>query len=416
MAQTQIGSLTARDATQWPGPAQLRAPPLGLPARAPSRDPSPVLEPSPDDLSREVYCVLGLPIDAIELGEALRRIRAAAKSGTPFFLSTPNLNFLINSLADPEFRESLLLSDLCPADGMPIVWIARLAGIPIKQRVAGSDIFESLKEAKSLAQRLTVFLLGGQHDVAASACVALNAGPGAVRCVGSMNPGYGDVEDLSSDAIIDAINASNADFLNVALGAAKGQAWLVRNHRRLRVPVRAHLGAVINFQAGSVERAPALLRKAGLEWLWRIKEEPHLWTRYWRDGCVLLRLLLTRVLPLVIHSSWHTPGRHRRNLRMETCEHRGSVVVKLAGVATSHHAAAAIAEFRHALPLARERVIVDVSGIRAIDARFLGLLLMVRKHLNKRRARLEFVGASRAIKRTFRLNGLGFLLSTEQAA
>lgn len=416
MAQTHFGSVRLREANRWPGPDQLRAPPLRLPARAPSRDSSPLLGPSPDDLSREVYCVLGLPIDAIELGEALRRIRAAAKSGTPFFLSTPNLNFLINSLADPEFRESLLLSDLCPPDGMPIVWIARLAGIPIKQRVAGSDIFESLKEAQSFPQRLTVFLLGGLQDVAASACMALNAGSGAVRCVGAMNPGYGGVEDLSSDAIIDAINASNADFLNVALGAAKGQAWLVRNHQRLRVPVRAHLGAVINFQAGSVRRAPAILRKAGLEWLWRIKEEPHLWRRYWCDGCGLLRLLLTRVLPLAIYSSWQASGGRGRNLRVQTSGYSGSVVVKLAGVATAPHVATAIAELRYALTLGKERIIVDVSGVRAIDARFLGLLLMVRKHLKQHQARLEFVGASRATKRMFRLNGVGFLLSAGQSA
>jgi N-acetylglucosaminyldiphosphoundecaprenol N-acetyl-beta-D-mannosaminyltransferase len=71
---------------------------------------------------------------------------------------------------------------------------------------------------------------------------------------------------------------------------------------------------------------------------------------------------------------------------------------------------------RYALTLGKERIIVDVSGVRAIDARFLGLLLMVRKHLKQHQARLEFVGASRATKRMFRLNGVGFLLSAGQSA
>ena len=78
--------------------------------------------------------------------EVLRSIDTAAEGASPFLISTPNINFLVNSQTDPQFRESLLLSDLCPPDGMPVVWIARLLGIPIRRRVAGSDILESLKE------------------------------------------------------------------------------------------------------------------------------------------------------------------------------------------------------------------------------------------------------------------------------
>src|SRR5262249_23627212 len=85
---------------------------------------APVSPVSCDDLEREVYCVLGLPIDALDMQTALRYIDAAAANRTPLFISTPNLNFLANSRADVEFRESLLASDLCPADGMPIIWIA----------------------------------------------------------------------------------------------------------------------------------------------------------------------------------------------------------------------------------------------------------------------------------------------------
>src|SRR5262245_22109722 len=88
-----------------------------------------------DDLARNVYCVLGLPIDVLDIAAVLHRIEAAAASRAILFISTPNLNFLANSRSDAEFRESLLESDLCPADGMPIVWIARLIGVPIKTRV-----------------------------------------------------------------------------------------------------------------------------------------------------------------------------------------------------------------------------------------------------------------------------------------
>src|SRR5271166_2722165 len=98
-----------------------------------------------DDLSRDVYCVAGMPIDAIEMRAVLKKIDEATAKRRPFLISTPNLNYLVNSQADVEFRESLLTSDLCPADGMPIVWIARLLGAPIQRRIAGSDIFAALK-------------------------------------------------------------------------------------------------------------------------------------------------------------------------------------------------------------------------------------------------------------------------------
>src|SRR5271170_3598049 len=121
-----------------------------------------------DDLSREVYCILGIPIDAIEMPAVLSRIDAAAANAAPFLISTPNLNFLVNSQTDPEFRKSLLLSDLCPPDGMPIVWIARLMGIPIKRRIAGSDMFEALKSRRRPEGPLKIFLFGATEQVAAA--------------------------------------------------------------------------------------------------------------------------------------------------------------------------------------------------------------------------------------------------------
>ena len=160
---------------------------------------------------------------------------------------------------DPEFRESLLLSDLCPADGMPIVWIARLTGIPIKHRIAGSDIFEALKARPHPKRPLKVFLFGAKESVAAAAARALNVTAG-LSCVGWICPGWGTVDELSQEIFIDQINSSNADFLVATLGAVKGQLWLKRNHRRLRIPIRSHLGATVHFQAGTVKRAPAPFR------------------------------------------------------------------------------------------------------------------------------------------------------------
>ena len=120
----------------------------------------------PDDLAREVYCIFGMPIDAIEMPAVLQRIKAAASAARPFVISTPNVNFLANCRDNPIFRESLLVSDLCTADGMTIVWIARIFGMPIRSRVAGSDIFEALKTDYSPTNPLKVFLFGGDEGIA----------------------------------------------------------------------------------------------------------------------------------------------------------------------------------------------------------------------------------------------------------
>ena len=364
----------------------------------------------PDDLSREVYCILGMPVDAIGMHAALHQIESAAAGRTPFLISTPNLNFLVNSQWDRDFRESLILSDLCTADGMPIIWIAWLTGIPIKDRIAGSDIFDALKSEYSTAHPLKIFLFGGAEGVAAAASRALNGRPSGLHCVGWFYPGFCSAEEMSRDDIIDNINSSGADFLVASLGAQKGQLWLRRNHHRLLIPVRAHLGASLNFQAGTVRRAPPIMRKIGLEWLWRIKEEPYLWRRYWNDGSVLLRLLFTRVLPLAFWTWWLRLKYERRGEDLIITQDYGdeSVTVSLSGPANARHVDKAIPAFREAIA-AKKRITLDFSNTRTIDARFLGLLLMLKKTLKTTGATLVFVGLSPGLERIFRLNRLDFI-------
>ena len=211
--------------------------------------------------------------------------------------------------------------------------------------------------------------------------------------------------------MIDRINSSNANFLVAALGAKKGQLWLQRNHRRLRIPIRAHLGATINFQAGTVKRAPHILQKLGLEWLWRIKEEPYLWRRYWSDGLVLLRLTLTHIVPLAIQarSLRRRCERDGHDLVIKQVSQLDRVTLGLSGFAMASHAGKTISCFRDATKT-KKQIIIDFSETCAIDARFLGLLLMLKKQLVAQGSGLRLMGISRRMARTFRLNGLEYLL------
>jgi N-acetylglucosaminyldiphosphoundecaprenol N-acetyl-beta-D-mannosaminyltransferase len=363
------------------------------------------------DLRRRVYCVLGVVVDAVDMESTVAHVGHAATLRSPLLIATPNLNFLVQSRTDLEFKETLLDSDLCLADGMSVVWLARLMGLPIRDKVSGSDLFEIMKID---ARRLKVFFFGGPEGVAEAAANALNSKPNQLTCVGSLYPGFGSVEELSAEGVIDSINGSEADFLAVSLGAKKGQLWLQRNHERLTIPVRVHLGAVLAFQAGSVRRAPRVFQKSGFEWLWRIKEEPYLWRRYLGDGCTLLYLLLTRVAPLAVLNRWSKIRLtlFPRDLVVGVEPIGDSVLIRLSGAATERYIEGAALHFERTLGLrSGMMVVVDLSGTESIDSRFLALLLLFRRYLRSRGSQLTFIKAPRAIRRSFALNDVGFLLA-----
>lgn len=243
----------------------------------------------PEAPERQTVRLLGIEFDVIDLDETVARLRNAALTRQPLFLSTANVNFAVLASRDAAFRRSLDASDLCVPDGAPIVWIARLLRLPLRQRVAGADIFEALRRVRG--RPLKIYFFGGPPGVAERAATVINADGGGMLCVGFDSPGFGDVESMSSSETIERINAAGADFVVVSLGAQKGQAWILRNRQCLSAPIVSHLGAVVNFVAGVVPRAPHWLRRAGLEWAWRVRQEPHLASRYAQDGAALVTLL-----------------------------------------------------------------------------------------------------------------------------
>lgn len=257
----------------------------------------------------EAVCILGLPIDLVSMAQAVARVHEAALTRKKCIISTPNLNFLINARRDAAFRESVLRSDLSLADGVSLLAVARMMGVRLPERVSGADLFLSLCEANH-APPLRVFFLGGPKDAARLACEKMNHSAKGAIGVGYDEAGFGDVESLSPQSLIDKINACHADFLVVSLGAAKGQAWIMRNHARLNTPVISHLGAVVNFTAGTVRRAPMWMQKAGLEWLWRASTEAGLFRRYWEDGKALLNILVTKHLTGALLERQHRHDTH----------------------------------------------------------------------------------------------------------
>ena len=237
---------------------------------------------APDPLTRDAVALFGLPFDVGDLASTTARLRAAVDAGERLWFSTANLDWLVMAAREAKFRRTILDSDLVTIDGAPVAALARMAGLDRATRVAGADLFDALRAG---SPPLRVFFFGGRDGAAEGAARALSAG--GLIAAGHLNPGFGDVEAMSGEEIIRTINAAEADLLVVSLGAAKGQAWIARNEGRLTAPLVSHLGAVVDFAAGTVSRAPQLVQRLGAEWAWRIGQDLALWRRYADDARAL---------------------------------------------------------------------------------------------------------------------------------
>nr|WP_321465547.1 WecB/TagA/CpsF family glycosyltransferase [uncultured Desulfobulbus sp.] len=246
-------------------------------------------------MERDVHCLFGLAVDNCSLTSTKDLLRQRIRQGQKTVLSTININWIAQTLRNEEFRDIVNGSDLVVIDGKPLLWLAQLLGCPMRETVPGSTLIQELLE-EQVDQPLTIFLLGGEGDTAKLAMQNINRHHnGGLRAVGALNPGHGTVEELSTAEILNAVNSTQPDILLVALGAKKGTLWIERNRCQLNAKVISHLGATINFLAGTVHRAPRFVQSSGLEWAWRIIQEPKLFSRYALDALTLMKFLFPRI-------------------------------------------------------------------------------------------------------------------------
>jgi N-acetylglucosaminyldiphosphoundecaprenol N-acetyl-beta-D-mannosaminyltransferase len=380
-------------------------PPTGLEERGRAVS----LPPVASDFSRLVYCLMGIPVDAVSARQAIRKLQGAVRRQDRCFLSTPNLNFLIASLSDQNFRESVIRSDLSVADGMPLVWMARLLGLPVRERVAGSTLFENIGAADDV-KAMRVYFFGGPHGAAALAAEAVNSKSSGMHCVGHASPGFGSIEEMSDPATIDNINQRDPDFLVVALGAKKGQRWIEHNLTVLTARVISHLGAVINMAAGTITRAPLWMQRVGLEWVWRIKEEPALWKRYLGDGAVLTKLLVFNVLPSLYYERIYrrTIADWRATVRLEHSSDTCKVVLD------GQWNDSMLSPLREALAEATIQpchITVDMSGVEYGDSAFIALLIILYGHQLRVRRQYVLTGVTPILRRILRAHCADYLVT-----
>lgn len=376
------------------------------------------LDPSPSWLRERLHTFLGLPFDLVTVDETCRKVFNAVASQQRLFLTTPNVNFVVACSRNAVFRNSVIDSDWVVVDGMPLVWLGRWLGLPVPERVAGSSVFERLQCTPPAVgqQKLRVYFFGGPPGAAGDAADKMNVDTAGMVCVGHASPGFGTVESMSTVELIDQINAAQADFLVVALGAEKGQAWIQRNRERLNVPVISHLGAVVNFAAGGLRRAPGGWQRTGFEWLWRIKEEPNLWRRYAKDAWGLCRLIMAQVVPCKWHrvvSQFNKRGQHKAVMLVTREKQRVSIHLQGAWLCQK-------SDFLKArlVSLVNETrpVRLDFSKLQDIDAKILGDIFMLLKHRRSQGRGLWIGPVPQKVRRLFSYYGVEYLLEEKASA
>lgn len=247
----------------------------------------------------------GMPVHAVTEAECVARILAALDAGRGGYVVTPNLDHLRRFHRDAEYRRLAASADLTVADGVPLLWAAKLAGTPLPGRVAGSDLIDSLSAAAARAGR-SLYLLGGETGCADEAAGVLTGRYPGLRIAGTHCPAVGFESDPAAmSAIADRLAAARPDVVYVALGSPKQERLIAALRDRLPGAWWLGVGISFSFVAGRVARAPVWMQRTGLEWLHRLTREPRrLAKRYLVEGlpfaaglavrCLLRRLRVLR--------------------------------------------------------------------------------------------------------------------------
>lgn len=213
-------------------------------------------------------------IDNLTMDEAIKRIDELIQERKNAFVVTPNVDHIIQLERGGELVEAYKQADLVLTDGKPLIWISKWYGTPIKEKISGSDLFPKLCELAAKKQ-YSMFFLGAAEGVAAKAAENLKKKYQTLRIVGTYSPPKGFENDNDEiGKIIKMIKEAQPHILIVALGCPKQELFILHNREKLNVPLSLGLGASLDFEAGNVKRAPKWMANHGLEWVYRIFQDP----------------------------------------------------------------------------------------------------------------------------------------------
>ena len=224
----------------------------------------------PDAAGRSVVELLGVPVHRTDVAAALHRITQFIEEGAPHQVVTPDSSALVRAQRDPELMDILQSADLVTADGAGLVWMAKVMGLPLWERVSGVDLMDHICELAA-EKGYSIYLLGAAPGVAEAAAAKLQERHPGLKVVGTM---HGYFPEDREPEIVRGIAQARPDILFVALGVPRQEKWIRRHLDELSVPVAIGVGGSFDVISGRLKRAPLLMQRWGLEWLWRALREP----------------------------------------------------------------------------------------------------------------------------------------------
>jgi len=233
--------------------------------------------------------LLGLPFHDLTLAETLDYCVAAMAGGQSRYLVTANVDFTAQAYEDPDLKKIVFFADRVVCDGMPLVWLSRVFGAPLRERVAGSDLVPRLLE---LCARLghPVYFFGSDLTTLQEAKVIAEARYPGLAVAGLDSPPMGAVLEWDNEALCARMRSSGARLLLVCLGCPKQERWICAHHQETGIPLSIGVGASLDFITGKQKRAPRWMQKTGMEWFWRMSGSPlRLVSRYSKDLAFLLK-------------------------------------------------------------------------------------------------------------------------------
>lgn len=351
------------------------------------------------DTVRYPVAILGVPVDTFNMTETIDRLDQFIKhsriSGRGNQIATVNADFITNALADPTQMAILRKASLAMPDGMPVVWGARMLSAPIMERVAGVDVVLGLAE-RAAQKGYSMYLLGAAPDVACRAAeILVDRFPG-LEIVGVQSPIVNKVEETNPQ-ILEDILEKQPDILLVAFGNPKQELWIDYYAEQLRVPVMIGVGGTLDFISGWKKRAPKWMQGSGLEWLYRLAQEPgRLWRRYGRNIFVFGPRLFWQWLQMRV---LRKPGTDQPVREVDI--HSLMAVISIQNCLTVENFSHFSTAFQKALTKT-VAIFVDLSRVDFVDSAAFGGMVRLTWQVRERGGDLILTGAPKRIMRALR--------------
>ncbi len=228
--------------------------------------------------------VLGVGVSAINLTEGLARIAGALESKEKGYVCVTGVHGVSEAQSDPGFRRILNRAFLCTPDGMPLVWVGRWQGAREMDRVYGPDLMLALME---LSERTgwRHFFYGGANGTAELLKTKLLERFPKLQITGTYEPPFRPLNAEEQEQVRENVRQARPDVMWIGLSTPKQERFMAENLEKLEVTLMVGVGAAFDFHAGKVRQAPRWMRRAGLEWLYRLCREPRrLWKRYLKNN------------------------------------------------------------------------------------------------------------------------------------